>query len=139
MIAPHSIPDPDALLVALVLAPGTFSRNKFFDMFQEHQLLRARRRAGLIRALIKDLTDPWPHPGEIPSHPAPVIEREEEKDGELHLVYRIDELDFRRSAVLTKIEAAALRYALHRAGKRPLEPADRALVEACLAKMNPIS
>ncbi len=139
MNSPPNRPDPEALLIALVLAPGTFSRNKFFDMFQEHQLARARRRAGLIRALIKDLTDPWPHPGEIPSHPEPVIEREEERDGELYLNYRVDEFDFRRSAILTRVEAAALRYALHRAGKRPLLEADRALVEECLAKMNPVS
>ncbi len=101
--------------------------------------MRARRRAGLIRALIKDLTDPWPHPGEIPSHPQAVVEREEERNGELHLSYRVDEFDFRRSAVLTRIEAAALRYALHRAGKRPLDEGDRRLVEECLAKMNPVS
>lgn len=132
-------PDPDALFVALVIAPGTFSRNKFFEMFQEHEMQRARRRAQMVRSLIKDLTDPWPHPGEFPSHPKPEIEHEEERDGHLHLRYRVDEFDFRRSAILTSVEAAALRYALHRAGKRPLREDDRALVEACLSKMNPVS
>jgi hypothetical protein len=132
-------PDPDALFVALVIAPGTFSRNKFFEMFQAHEMQRARRRAQMVRSLIKDLTDPWPHPGEFPSHPKPEIEHEEERDGQLHLRYRVDEFDFRRSAVLTSVEAAALRYALHRAGKRPLREDDRVLVEACLSKMNPVS
>lgn len=135
--APAHRPDPDALLIALVLAPSTFSRNKFFEMFQHHEMMRARRRAQMVRSLIKDLTDPWPHPGEFPGHPKPEIEREEERNGELHLSYRVDEFDFRRSAVLTTVEAAALRYALHRAGKRPLREDDRILVEGCLAKMNP--
>lgn len=108
-------------------------------MFQEHEMQRARRRAQMVRSLIKDLTDPWPHPGEIPSHPQPEIEYEEERDGQLHLRYRVDEFDFRRSAILAPVEAAALRYALHRAGKRPLREDDRTLVEACLAKMNPVS
>lgn len=28
-------PDLDALLIALVLAPATFSRNRFFDMYAD--------------------------------------------------------------------------------------------------------
>jgi hypothetical protein len=131
-------PDPDALLVALVLAPATFSRNKFFEMFEENALAHARRRAQIVRSVIKELTEPWPHPGETPSHSKPIIEEEIERNGELHLTYRIDEFDYRRSAVLGRIEAAALRYALHRAGKGDVSGEDRTLVESCLAKMNPV-
>lgn len=131
-------PDPEALLVALVLAPATFSRNRFFEMFQEEDLRVARRRAQIIRSIIKDLTEPWPHPGEFPSHPKPHIEEEVEREGHLYLTYRVDEFDFRRSAVLSAVEAAAFRYALHRAGLRPLNPDDRKLVDTHLGKMNPL-
>lgn len=131
-------PDPDALLVALVLAPATFSRNKFFEMFEDDALAHARRRAQIVRSVIKELTEPWPHPGEIPSHPKPIIEEEVERDGELHLTYRVEEFDYRRSAVFDKIETAAFRYALHRAGKGEIRVEDRTLVESCLAKMNPV-
>lgn len=132
-------PDPEALLVALVLAPSTFSRNKFFEMFEEGALSQARRRAQIVRSIIKELTEPWPHPGEFPSDPKPVIEEEYEQDGNLHVTYRVDEYDYRRSAVLSAIEAASLRYALHRAGKGEIDPEDRRLVEGCLSKMNPLS
>lgn len=131
-------PDAEALLVALVLAPATFSRNKFFEMFQEEDLKAARRRAQIIRSIIKDLTEPWPHPGEFPSHPRPHIEEEVERDGHLHLTYRVDEFDFRRNAILSRVEAAAFRYALHRAGFRTLSPEDRNVVEAYLARLNPL-
>lgn len=129
--------DPDALLVALVLAPGTFPRNKFFEMYNEGELRKARRRAQIVRSLIKELTEPWPHPGEIPTHPAPVIEEQVERNGELHLTFRVEEFNYRRSAVLSKVEAAAFRYALHRAGNTPLLEQDRTLVEKCLAKLSP--
>jgi hypothetical protein len=131
-------PDPDALLVALVLAPATFSRNKFFEMFEEPELSHARRRAQFVRSVIKELTEPWPHPGEIPGHTRPVIENQSEEDGHLHMTYRVDEFEYRRTAVLDPVEAAAFRYALHRVGHGEVRPADRALVEACLAKMNPV-
>lgn len=131
-------PDKDALFVALVLAPATFSRNKFFEMFEEEALSHARRRAQMVRSMIKELTEPWPHPGEIPGHTRPVIEHEVERDGELHLTYRVDEFDYRRSVVLAPIEAAAFRYALHRAGQAEIRIQDRELVEKCLSRMNPI-
>jgi hypothetical protein len=135
---PFVRPDPEGLLVALVLAPATFSRNRFFDMFQEEELRTARRRAQIVRSIIKDLTEPWPHPGEFPSHPKPHIEEEVERDGCLHLTYRVDAFDFRRSAILSPVEAAALRYALHRAGLRGLSTEDRRVVDTHLGKMNPL-
>lgn len=131
------LPSPEALLVALILAPQTFSRNKFFEMFQQEDRAYARRRSQIVRSIIKELTEPWPHLGEIPPHPAPKITEQRESEAGLHLSYEVDEFDYKRSVLLTPLEAAALRYALNRAGFGELEPGDRELVEKHLAGLAP--
>ena len=131
-------PDPDALFVALVLAPGTFSRNKFFSLFQDSTLMKARRRAQMIRSLVKELTEPWPHPGERPSHTCPIIEEEIEIGGELQLTYRVEEFNYKRTVHLSPLEAATLRYSLHQSGNNPLSEQERELVESSLAKLDPL-
>ena len=50
-----SLPDPEALLVALVLVPGSYPRNRFFEMFRLPAARRARRRAANLRAMLDDL------------------------------------------------------------------------------------
>ncbi len=129
--------DADALFVALVLAPGTFSRNKFFALFQDSELMHARTRAKAVRSLIKELTEPWAHPGERPSRSCPIIEEEYEQEGELHLTYRVEELNYKRSILLTPLEAATLRYSLHQSHLRELASSDREMVERALSKLAP--
>lgn len=128
-------PDPEALLVALVIAPGTYSRNKFFELYENADLRHARRRAQLVRSVIKDLTEPWPYPGSIPPHPKPVIVEERKQSDGLHLTYEIANFGYRRSTILSSVETAALRYALHRAGVCDLDPSEKALVEESLNKL----
>ncbi len=129
-------PNSDALLVALILAPSTFSRNKFFEMFQQEPLKMARRRAQLVRSVIKDLTEPWPHPGEIPGHPSAVVVEEVMHENDFTLTYVVEELGYRRSVLLTHLEAAALRYALERAGAGKASASEKALVDLNLAKLH---
>lgn len=128
--------DSDALLVALVIAPATYSRNKFFELFETLHLRTARRRALLVRSIVKDLTEPWPHPGEIPPHPGPVVVEEYESEGRYFLTYSVAELGYRRSVVLDRVEAAAMRYALSRVRKGEVSSEDRRIVEACLARLH---
>ena len=52
-------PDPNALLCALILAPGTYSRNRFFDMFEASAARAVRRRALRVRSMVIQLTEPW--------------------------------------------------------------------------------
>jgi hypothetical protein len=143
-ISPSPVIDGDALLVALVLAPGTYARNKYFSLFQDEALRRVRRRAQLVRSILKDLTEPWPEvvsPRDAKTRVAPeatVLGEFPTEDG-VRLVYRVEEFDYTRSALLTDLEAAALRYALSRAGHGSLEPRDRRLVEAALARLDPTS
>lgn len=131
------MPDADALFVALVMAPASFSRNKFFEMFQQAAQKEARRRAQLVRSILKDLTEPWPHPGSIPGHSEPLIVEELEVDGLFSLTYSVKEFDYTRQVLLTPLEAAALHYALERSGKGHASPAEKSLVEEQLSKLGP--
>jgi hypothetical protein len=49
--------DLDALLVALVLVPHSFPRNRFYALYREPEARRVRRRAALLRSLVADLAD----------------------------------------------------------------------------------
>jgi hypothetical protein len=131
-------PHAEGLFVALVLAPGTFPRNKFFELYQDEHLMIARRRAQLVRSLLKDLTEPWTHPKGGNIHSAPVIEEETERNGLFYLSYRVEELRYRRQAILTLLEAKTLRYALHQSGRGEISLDDRTLVEGHLAKLSPV-
>ena len=49
--------------------------------------------------------------------------------------YRIEDLGFERACALSQLEAAALRYALHRGGQGNLNSADRDLVHQALRRL----
>lgn len=133
---------PEALLVALVLAPGTFSRNRHFHLFEQAALKRARRRARELRGIVRDLTEPWRSPGTAAdgartTSPVPDQVEEREVEGAIHLEYRVLALDFRRRAVLSRLEAAAVHYALAKSGRGVLSEDDRRQVEAALLELDP--
>lgn len=50
--------DEDGLLCALVLAPSTYSRNRFFGLYEVPSMKRVLRRAGLVRSLVRQLARP---------------------------------------------------------------------------------
>lgn len=131
-------PNAEGLFVALVLAPGTFPRNKFFELYQDDELMIARRRAQMVRSLVKELTEPWIHPQGGNTHSAPIVDDEIEKDGLVYLSYSVAEFRYRRSVVLSALEASTLHYALHQSGRRELSVEERALVEAHLTKLSPL-
>lgn len=45
--------DRDGLLAALVLAPGTYSRNKNFELYRSTELMGVQRRARMVRTLLR--------------------------------------------------------------------------------------
>lgn len=129
-------PDSNALLCALILAPGTYSRNRFFDLFEGSAARSVRRRALRVRSVIAQLTEPWPLESGDGGRPrARVLGERVLGDGRIQLRYRVDDLDLTRTTHLDPLEAAALRYALHRAGRGELHPADRRLVENALQQL----
>lgn len=120
--------NPEALLCALVLAPNTFARNRFFGMFEDPALRRVRRRAYHVRSILRQLLG---HGTER----ALITGRLELDDSRVLLRYRLENLKLERTTALSALEFAVLNYALHRAGQGELEDEDRARVEAALRSL----
>jgi len=120
--------DPDGLLCALVLVPETFARNRFFDLFESPAAQDVRRHASRVRSIAQQLLGQARPRAELMGEQ--ILE-----DGQLLLRYRIEDLGFERACALSQLEAAALRYALHRGGQGNLSSADRDLVHQALRRL----
>jgi hypothetical protein len=121
--------DLEALLAALILAPRTFSRNRFFWLFERPEAMKIRRRAARVRGILRQLTG-------TPKPAAEIVGERVLTDGQVHLRYRVEDLGYTRTAALSSLEAAALRYAMHRSGKAKLSHEERAAVEGALARLH---
>lgn len=128
--------DLDALLVALTLAPTTFSRNRFFGLYTDPAARRVHRRAALLRGVMKQLV--------APEGPRGVTLAPEEGGGGL-LAYEMPALGLRRTVTLEPLELSVLRFAIARgrdlvpdvlAALRP-DPSDAPQVEAALSRLMP--
>lgn len=139
--------DPEALLVALVLAPATFSRNRFFALYLDAEARRVRRRATLLRSLARQLVAG--------------VERAEltpAEHGGVQLTYEVPSLGLKRTASLDALELAVVRFAIARGvrglpqelgacadivSRAPLppallpDPADAPRIERALAQLLP--
>jgi len=120
--------DLDALLCVLILAPRTLPRNRYFFLYEDQRIRRVKRRAARVRGIIRQLSVKGPKGAEITGEA--VLE-----DGRCVIRYRLPALRASRATALSALEAAALHYALHRAGKGELEPKDRRLVERALSAL----
>jgi hypothetical protein len=121
-------PDPGALLCALILAPHAFSRNRHFWLFEDPARRRVRRRAGRVRGIARQLLGRGPQRAEI-------VGEQVLEDGQVLLRYKVKELGYARTAALSQLEAATLRFVLHRARGDRLSAEDRELVEAALHRL----
>jgi hypothetical protein len=121
--------DLDALLTALILAPRTFSRNRFFWLFERPEAAKVRRRAARVRGILRQLAG-------TPKPAAEIVGERVLADGQVLLRYRVEDLGYTRTAALSALEAAALRYALHRSGKSALSHEQRSAVEDALSRLN---
>lgn len=103
-------PDPEALLVALVLCPGTYSRNRFFSLYTDPAFAYVRRRAQLVRSVITELTQPdVARRGQILS-----VVHDEPGETSDKLTYVVPSLGLRRTTALSTLELSLVRYALER-------------------------
>jgi hypothetical protein len=121
--------DLDALLCALTLVPTAFARNRFFKLFENPAALRVRRRASRVRGIIRQLCGT----GRVK---AEIVGEQVLEDGQVLLRYRVEEIGFSRTAALSRLEAATLRFALFRAGVGTIEAEDRELVEGALERLS---
>lgn len=121
--------DLDALLCALTLVPTAFARNRFFNLFENPAALKVRRRASRVRGIIRQLCGT----GRVK---AEIVGEQVLEDGQVLLRYRVEELGFSRTAALSRLEAATLRFALFRAGAGSVDAEDRELVESALERLS---
>jgi hypothetical protein len=132
-LAPRPALDREALLAALVLAPATYSRNRFFDMYADQEVRRVRRRAGQLRGVIDHLV----RPGITSRRDPPAA------DGLVRLFYEVPAIGLRRTVALAPIELSLLRFVLSRTQDGgPLLPADdpdRRRIELALSRLAPVS
>ena len=123
----------EALAVAMTVAPGLYSRNRFFDLHRRPEVRAARRRSALLRGALRHL--------ERAVEPALTARG----DGLFELTYRLPDVDFRRRVTVSGLEVACLRYLLGRQRRAPFgdtrdapEGEDlRASVEAAIARLGP--
>lgn len=120
---PADVP-ADALLCALVLAPNTFARNRFFQLFEQPTLKRTRKRARRTRGLIRQLLGLGRERAEIVA--------EHVLDDRVLLRFEVPTLKYQRTTSLPVLEAALVHYALHRARGDELSDEDRERVEVAL-------
>jgi hypothetical protein len=130
-------PDPEALLVALVLCPGTYSRNRFFELFADPAFFAVRRRAKLLRSIILDVTQ-----GD-PSRRGHIVTIDEPASSAAHatLTYVVPTINLKRTTTLSELELALVRYAFSRR-TGPFEPLGdddpiRARIEDALRRLAP--
>jgi hypothetical protein len=95
--------DLDGLLVALVLVPHSYPRNRFFGLYKLPAARRVRRRAARLRSLVRELRDD-----------ACQVKLERVGD-ETRLRYVLPEVDSRRTAYLNEVELALVKLTLARA------------------------
>ncbi len=131
--APRPALDREALLAALVLAPATYSRNRFFEMYTNHEVRRVRRRATQLRSVIAHLVRPG-----ITSRRDPPAD-----DGLVRLTYEVPNIGLRRTVALAPLELSLLRYAIARfqegSTALPENDPDRRRIEDALARLAPVS
>lgn len=127
-------PDLEALLVALVLAPATYSRNRFFSLYTDPEVRRVRRRATLIRGVVRHIAGA--------SREAPTLEPA--GADRVALTYAVPAIGLRRTTTLDPLELALVRFALARAPEQPAPPAlalddpDRLRIESALVRLSPM-
>jgi len=117
----------DALLCALVLAPNTFARNQFFQLFEQPALKRTRKRARRTRGLIRQLLGRGRERAEIVA--------EHVLDDRVLLRFEVPSLKYQRTTSLPLLEAALIHFALHQARGDELSDDDRQRVERALTEL----
>jgi hypothetical protein len=128
--APVAVPDAAAegLLAALTLAPATWSRNRFFELYKVPKMQDIRRRAGLLRSLVRHL-----HRGDVEG----LREQEDgERAGHWLISYRVPELGLSRRVVLSRFEQAVLRVTLARARGESAQEPWKSVVDAALLHLD---
>jgi hypothetical protein len=120
--------DRESLIVGMTLVPGLVSRNRFFALFEDPEVRRARRRSALLRGIVRQLAGAQGHVEGLA-----IVQGVDEAE----LRYRVPGLRIERRASLTRLELACVRYLAGRAGVAGLHSndEDRAWIDAALRRL----
>lgn len=122
-----------ALTLAMAIAPGVYSRNKHFSLHQKTEAKTARRRAALVRGIVRHLGK------------ACDLQVSETSDDRVRLSYRVPSLAFERTTELSRVELACVRYLARKSDLETPEEIgaasnaddDQLVVETMLARLGP--
>jgi hypothetical protein len=120
--------DRESLVVGMTLVPGLVSRNRFFALFEDPEVRRARMRSALLRGIVRQLTGAQGHvEGLAIAHGTDDCE----------VRYQVPSLRMIRRARLTPVELACVRYLVGRAGAAGVVASDddRAWIDAALRRL----
>jgi hypothetical protein len=109
----------EAITVAMAVAPGVYSRNRFFELFQAPEIRRARRRAAVIQSVVRHFALLGDSGMDLGS--AVTIERAPER---VVFRYRVPRLAMGRRVELSPLEASCVLFLSHRAKLTGLAPSD---------------
>lgn len=121
-------PDAEALVVALVLSPSSYPRNRFFNLFNVPALRKARWRAAQLRGLVNALARPQ----------APICDYDlrPHESGKV-MSYRVPTMNLRVRAFLQPHEAAVVELAVARIRGEEAPPGALDTVNRWLARLAP--
>lgn len=120
-------PDPNGLLCAMVLAPATYARNRFFRLFENAEYAQVRARAKVLRGLIRELLGTGVRQAEVVG--TQVLE-----DKVLVRVH-VPGLSYERTTSLSLLESALLNFAVARGRGIPTPSEDEAIVHQALSRL----
>jgi hypothetical protein len=116
----------DALVLGMTLVPGLLSRNRYYALFEDPEVRRARRRSAMLLGIVRQLAGAHGHvEGVAIAHGAV---------GAWELRYRVPSMRVDRRTSLTELELACVRYLAGRAGVPGFHVTedDRAGIDAAL-------
>jgi|GEM_PF-677335 len=122
-------PDPEAMLVALVLSPSAYPRNRFFSLFNVPSLRKARWRAAQLRGLVNALARPKEPIADYDARP---------HEGGKVMTYRVPALNLRVRAFLQRHEAAVVELAVARIRGEQAPPDALDTVNRWLGRLSPV-
>lgn len=109
--------DVESLTVAMAIAPGVYSRNRFFELFKAPEVRRARSRAQVVRGIVQHLSMLHRDGADLSSSVS--VER---SAGRVGFRYRVPALRFERRAELSELETSCVLYLAERASVPGLAP-----------------
>lgn len=103
----------EALLVALVLVPGSYSRNRFERLYRVPAVRQIRRRAFMVRSIVGDLVHG------VGGARAEFVTLAAAPDGGATLRYRVPAVGLSRTSRLSPRELSLVQFAVDRARRIP--------------------